>query len=154
MEEDSRENPYLDPFFVIVFPIAIVIGIEGVVVWFETAVYPKGFIYLSRKEEKIERKKAGVSRNKAIMNCGGGRVFLFKTGFERMAQVNTDLRRDAAMFRQKSVRSARAGLLLKVPKGLCSPWCFMRCNLTECLIRRNVTRIVYILLLLLFLRTV
>lgn len=27
-----------------------------------------------------------------------------------MAQVNTNLRRDAAMFRRKSARSARAGL--------------------------------------------
>lgn len=37
LEEDSKENPYLDPFLVIVFPIAIVIGAESVVVWFETA---------------------------------------------------------------------------------------------------------------------
>lgn len=85
------------------------VGIESVVVWFETAVYPKGFIYLSRKEEKNREKKADVSRNNELRG-GGRRVFLFKTGFERMAQVNTDLRRDAAMFRRKSVRSARAGL--------------------------------------------
>lgn len=85
MEEDSKENPYLDPFFVIALPIAIVIGIESVVVWFETAVYPKGFIYLSKKERKKNReKKVDVSHNKVITSANpvycelrGGKTSLF-----------------------------------------------------------------------------
>lgn len=72
-----------------------------------------------------------------------------------MAQAETNLRRDAAIFRRrKSVSRARAGLPAEDTERVYGPWCSMRYNLAVCLIRRNVTRVVYVLLLLLSLRIV
>lgn len=62
---DLSENPYLDPFLVRDLPIAMVVGIESVVVWVETAkcrigwVISKSFACPEGKNSRID-----VSRNR------------------------------------------------------------------------------------------